>query len=535
MLHGGRVITLDAAEPDDATAVLVRGGRVEIVGQDAEVLAASRAVDRKVDLDGAVVVPGLADSHCHLYGLGKSLVQIDLRGIGSATACAELVAAAAAEATPGTWLEGRGWDQNDWPEAAWPDRALLDAAGGGRPVYLRRVDGHAAWVSSATLAAAGITAATVDPAGGLIMRDEAGEPTGILVDNAVDLVRDVVPEPTLTERRRRVRMAVEHCLAHGITAVHDAGISWESVGLYREMAATGELGLRYYGMLNDEPETLESGFAAGPVAEADGMLTVRTIKLYADGALGSRGALLLADYSDEPGSRGLAVTARAHMDSMCRRAAAGGFQVGTHAIGDAANRLVLDIYAEVFAELGAADRRWRVEHAQILGPADIPRFAELGVIAAMQPVHCTSDMDWAHERLGAERLAGAYAWRSLLEADAHVCSGTDFPVERVSALAGLYASRTRTHPDGSPLGGWQPQEKLDGLTALELYTAGSAYAAFAENELGRIIPGYRADLTVLDGDPVACEPADLLDMQVLMTVVDGEVRYENPALESPAP
>jgi predicted amidohydrolase YtcJ len=495
------------------------------VGSDEEVLAARRDADRVVDLRGAVVVPGFADSHGHLYGLGKALDQIDLVGTTSAAACAAVVAAAAARAAPGVWLEGRGWDQNDWPDAAWPDRTLLDAAGGGRPCLLRRVDGHAAWASSAALTAAGITADTPDPPGGRILRRADGEPTGVLIDNAVDLVRDAVPAPTAAERRRRVLLAQQHCFAHGITAVHDAGVSWESVGLYRQLARTGDLKLRYYGMLDDEPATLDAGFAAGPVTDADGLFTVRAVKLYADGALGSRGALLLADYSDEPGRRGLQVTSRAHLDSVARRAAAAGYQVCTHAIGDAANRLVLDLYGEILGGIGG-DRRWRVEHAQILDPADIPRFAELGVIAAMQPVHCTSDMDWAPARLGAERLAGAYAWRSLLDAGARVCSGTDFPVERVSPLAGLYASRTRAHPDGTPAGGWQPQEKLDGATALELYTAGSAYAAFAERELGRVAPGFRADLTVLDGNPVTCEPAALLDMQVLMTVVDGDVVYE---------
>jgi len=526
VLHGGRIITLDGEEPTAATAVLVRDGRIEIVGSDDEVTAAARDDDRLVDLAGAVVVPGFADSHCHLHGLGKALVQIDLVDTPSAAACVELVESAATDATPGAWLEGRGWDQNDWPEAVYPDRGLLDAVSGDRPCYLRRVDGHAAWVNSAALDAAGITAATPDPVGGLILRDQRGEPTGILIDNAVDLVDDVVPEPTAEERRRRVRLAVEHCLAHGITTVHDAGISWESVALYREMAGAGELQLRYYGMLTDEPATLDPGLAAGPIHDAGGLFTVRAVKLYADGALGSRGALLLADYTDEPGRRGLPVTAPAHMDSVARRAAAAGFQVCTHAIGDGANRLVLDIYEEILGGLDPGDRRWRVEHAQILDPTDIPRFAELGVIAAMQPVHCTSDMDWAGERLGPDRLAAAYAWRSLLDAGAHVCSGTDFPVERVSALAGLFSSRTRTHPDGTPLGGWQPQERLDGRTALELYTAGSAYAAFAEDELGRIAPGYRADLTVLDGDPVACAPAELLDMQVLMTVVNGIIVFE---------
>ena len=323
-------------------------------------------------------------------------------------------------------------------------------------------------------------------------------------------------------------MAMDRCLAKGLTAVHDAGAPWDDLVIYRDLAQEGKLRLRYYGMLADDPATLDEGFAGGPIHAGAGMMTVRAVKLYADGALGSRGALLLADYSDDPGHRGLQVTPVEHLREVCRRAAAAGFQVGTHAIGDAANREVLDIYADTFEDLPPADRRWRVEHAQILAPADIPRFAELGVIAAMQPVHCTSDMDWAGDRLGPDRLAGAYAWHSLLAGGAHVCSGTDFPVERVSALAGLYASRTRQHADGTPPGGWQPQEKVDGVTALRMYTSEGAYASFMEDELGKVKTGFRADLTVLGGDPTTCPPQDLLTMPVVMTIVDGKVQYRRP-------
>jgi len=526
VLHGGRIITLDDDERGDATALVIRAGRIVDITDDTSALATVGGLTRVVDLAGAVVIPGLADSHCHLQGLGKALSQIDLNDTPSAAACVELVAEVAGAGTG--WIEGRGWDQNDWEDTTYPHRELLDTVTGDRPCLLRRVDGHAAWANSIALANAGIDRDTPDPDGGRILKDEAGEPTGILIDNGVDLVRVIIPAPDQDEVRRRVLLAQEHCLAHGLTAVHDAGVSWEDAQLYEQMTRTGELVLRYYGMLTDEPESLDPGLAAGPRSARDQLFTLRTVKLYADGALGSRGALLLADYTDQPDQRGLAVTPGYHLSDVCRRAGRAGFQVGTHAIGDAANRQVLDIYAEVCGELGLQDHRWRVEHAQILDPADIPRFGELGVIAAMQPVHCTSDMDWAGERLGEERLAGAYAWRSLLDAGAHVCSGTDFPVEKVSALAGLYASRTRTHPDGTPLGGWQPQEKLDGRTALELYTAGSAYAAFMEHELGRIKAGYRADLTVLDGDPVDGAAEDLLTMQVLMTVVDGRVVFEVP-------
>ncbi len=525
ILHGGRVVTLDAAGAAQATAVAVRDGRIVKVGDDAAALALRGTATRVVDLAGAVVVPGFCDSHCHLYGLGKALAQIDLVGTGSAAECVARVADAAAAVPGDGWLEGRGWDQNDWADTAWPTRQLLDAVAGGRPVFLRRIDGHAAWANSAALAAAGITRDTPDPEGGRILRDAAGEPTGLLVDNGVGLVQGVIPVPAAAERRRRIAMAIDHCLAHGLTAVHDAGVSWEDVALYRELAETGALKIRYYGMLNDDPATLDPAFAHGPLTAADGLLTVRAVKLYADGALGSRGALLLDDYDDEPGNRGLPVTSRTHMAEVARRAAETGFQVGTHAIGDAANRLVLDIYQEIFASLAPADRRWRVEHAQILDPADIPRFAHLGVIAAMQPVHCTSDMDWADERLGEDRLAGAYAWRSLIDSGAHLCSGTDFPVEGASALAGLYAARTRQHPDGTPIGGWQPQERLDGRTALACYTGEGAYAAFMESELGMISEGFLADLTVLGGDPTTCDPAELLTMPVVLTVVAGQVVF----------
>lgn len=527
VLTGARVLTLDDGwTGPPPTAVAIADGRILYVGNDAEAKRRAAPDARIVDLKGAVVLPGFSDSHCHLYGLGQALAQIDLVGTTSADDAVARVVAAAAANPDLEWLSGRGWDQNDWEGQRYPDRGLLDAVAPDRPCYLRRIDGHAAWVNGEALRRADIDRDTPDPEGGAILRDDRGEPTGILIDNAADLVRDVIPAPSAGEVRRRIDLAVDHCLERGLTGVHEAGVSWERAEVYRRMAQDGELSLRIYGLYDDDEKTLTLGLADGPTVTREGMFTVRAVKLYADGALGSRGALLLDDYSDDPGHRGLAVSSREHLLDVVRRAAASGFQVGTHAIGDAGNRLVLDIYQEVLRETGLIDARWRVEHAQILSPQDIPRFAELGVIAAMQPTHCTSDMDWAGQRLGEERLAGAYAWRSLLDSGAHVCFGTDFPIERVEPLEGLYAARTRQHPDGTPIEGWQPQEKLDGLTALKLYTQGSAYASFREDELGTIRPGYRADLTVLDIDPVACEPAELLTGRALMTIVGGQVRYE---------
>ncbi len=525
VLHGGRILTMLEPEPVPApTALACRDGRIVWVGDDATALGLQDRATTVIDLAGAVAVPGLVDSHAHLHGVGKALAEIDLVGTESAAECAARVREAA-RATPDGWLQGRGWDQNDWPDQAWPTRELLDHAAPGRAVLLRRVDGHAAWASTEALRRAGIGADTPDPPGGSILRHPDGTPTGVLVDNAVELVRAVIPPPDAAEIRRRILLAQDHCLRHGISGVHEMGATWPKVQAYRALHASGELALRMHVFLEDDPATLDRGLAAGPLVTADRLLQVRGVKLYADGALGSRGAWLLADYSDHAGHRGLEVTPLEHLRAVCTRAAAAGFQVATHAIGDAANRRVLDLYAEFPAGVRAA-QRWRVEHAQILAPADIPRFADLGVIAAMQPVHGTSDMDWAGDRLGEARLDGAYAWRSLVASGAAVCLGTDAPVEAVDPLATLFAARTRTHADGTPAGGWRPAERLDGRTALRLATLGSAHAAFLEHEAGVLAPGRLADVTVLPADPTTCPPAVLLEMTPRLTVVHGQVRWQ---------
>lgn len=525
ILHGGRVLTMLEPEPQPVpTAIACRDGRVVLVGDDAAVLALRGPETTVVDLKGAVALPGLVDSHAHLYGLGKALSEIDLVGVRSEGEGVRRVVAAAGSMPEG-WLLGRGWDQNLWPGSRWPTRGSLDAAAPGRAVLLRRVDGHAAWASSEALRLAGITAATADPEGGAIQRGAGGEPTGVLIDRAIDLVQAVIPPPSAAEVRRRVLLAVEHCLALGLVGVHEMGVPWERLELYEDLAARGDLALRLVCYLDDDAETLARGFARGPFSTDDLMLHVPGVKLYADGALGSRGALLLSDYTDDPGNRGLQLSSDAHLRGVCERAAAAGLQVATHAIGDAANRLMLDLYEAVMgARLPAA--RWRIEHAQILDAADLPRFASLGVIAAMQPIHCTSDMDWAVHRLGPGRLAGAYAWRSLLDSGAMLCFGTDFPVEPAAPLPGLFAARTRTHADGTPAGGWLPQERLDGRTALRLYTMGGAYAAFLEDHAGVLAVGRLADITVLSGDPTAVAPAELLELQALYTIVNGTIRWQ---------
>lgn len=523
ILTGGHII---ASGQPDATAMAMLDDKIIFVGNDEAVNTLKGPETKVIQLDGAVVVPGFNDSHCHLYGLGKALSEIDLNGTASALEVAARVEAAHKQHPGDTWLQGRGWDQNDWTIQEYPHKKLLDDVVGDRPVLVRRVDGHAALASSKALELAGITADTPDPDGGQIIRDEQGRPTGVLIDNGVSLVRAVIPDVGDKEMARRVKLAIERCHRFGITGVHEAGVSWKRMQYYKKLADAGELSLRIYGMLDDNPQTLDKGFAQGPLHTPNDILTVRAVKLYADGALGSRGAKLLEDYCDHSGHRGLFVTELDHLRSAARRATEAGFQVGAHAIGDEANRYMLDIYEELNTSLKPADPRWRIEHSQILSPDDIPRFAQLGVIAAMQPVHCTSDMDWAEDRLCEDRLPGAYAWKTLLKTGAHLCFGTDFPVERVDPLAGLYAARTRTHADGTPLGGWQAQEILTGQVALDLYTAGSAYAAFMEDRLGAINKGYYADLTVLDGNPVTCEADELLTMKVKMTIVAGKIVFQ---------
>ncbi len=527
IMYGGQVLTMVDPEPDPApSALAISGDRIVAVGDDASIMQLRGEGTQVIDLNGAVVIPGFIDGHAHLYGLGKALGEINLTGTGSAAEIVDMVSQAATRLPDLAWLQGRGWDQNDWSVTEFPDKTLLDAVVADRPVLLKRVDGHAAWVNSEALRRAGIDASTPDPDGGAILRTAGGEPTGILIDNGVDLVADIIPPVGPAERRRRIELAVEHCLQHGLTGVHDAGMTWPRVELYQEMAATGGLHMRVYGMLGDDSETLERGLAAGPYVADDQMFIMRTVKLFADGALGSRGALLLADFNDDPGNSGLQVTSTEHMREVIRKAGRSGFQVSTHAIGDRANRLILDLYEQVLGELGLEGVRWRIEHAQILDPADLPRFAELDVIAAMQPVHCTSDMDWAPERLGQQRLTCAYAWRELLDSGARVSFGTDFPVELVDPLHGLYSARTRTHHDGTPSGGWYPQQCVDGRTALRLYTAGVAYSAFQENDLGTIEVGKLADLTVLSLDPTSCQPSALLSAQYVLTIVGGKIRHD---------
>jgi predicted amidohydrolase YtcJ len=531
---GGTVITLDDARPR-ASAVAVRGGRIVAVGSDAEVLGLASPQTRRVDLAGATLVPGLADAHLHVEGIGTARESLDLVGAASLQEALDRVARRHRELPAGEWLLGRGWDQNDWPEKRFPAAADLDRVAGDRPVYLVRVDGHAGWANGRALALAGLTAQTVDPSGGRILRDEAGKPTGVLIDAAQRLVASSIPAPSREARKRRLAGGLRAAAEAGLTSVHDAGVDLDAVALYKELLAEGALPVRVYAMLRGPRPFLEHPGLKPEIGLGDGMLTVRSIKVVADGALGSRGALLLEPYSDEPGSRGLLTVDPAEFDRLLGQALARGFQVNTHAIGDGANRFVLDAYARAFGAAGGGRHRFRVEHAQVVAPADVPRFQALGVVPSVQPTHCTSDMYWATDRVGPERARGAYLWRTFLDQGVPLPAGSDAPVEAVAVVPGLYAAVTRQDAKGWPEGGWHPSERVSALEALRMFSRDAAFASFQEDELGAVTVGRRADFTVLSLDPTAVAPRDVARAAVRLTVVGGRIVFDAAAREKAAP
>ncbi|WPB76130.1 amidohydrolase [Archangium violaceum] len=513
-----RVRTLDAERPM-AEALSVRAGKVLAVGTRDEVLAGAGADARVVDLGEATVVPGLTDAHGHLAGLGAGLAGVQLEGTATRDEVLSRVASAPATAWQGDWLIGRGWDQNDWPEKSFPGRAELDAKSPKTPVVLERIDGHALWVNGEALRRAKITKDTPDPAGGRILRDTNGEPTGILVDNAMDLVNAVLPSATEAQHEARLAAALARCAEVGLTSVHDAGMDLRTFRLLQRWDKEGRLPLRVYVMADGQGADRETYLREGPFQGR--MLTLRAVKLSLDGALGSRGAALHAPYSDEPSHRGLLLLSPEEYEARVKAFMERGFQVATHAIGDRANTLVLETLLRQAEATGTRHLRHRVEHAQIMRLEDIVRMGKSGFVASMQPTHATSDMPWAETRVGPERIQGAYAWRKLKETGTLLAFGSDFPVERPDVLLGLYAARTRQDAEGQPLNGWYPMQRLSGEEALEGFTVGAAQAAFAENERGRLKPGMDADFVALSVDPVDAPPAQLLTAQVKLTVVAG--------------
>jgi len=528
IFSGGAVYTMDPSRPK-AEAVAVRHGRIVYVGDRTGAASMKGPATRTIDLAGLTVVPGLTDAHGHVAGLGFSLARLDLVGTGSAAQIAGLVKAKAGTLAPGEWITGRGWDQNDWQVTAFPSRKDLDAAAPDHPVALERIDGHATWANSRALHLAGITRRTPDPSGGQVIRDADGEPTGILVDNAEDLILSKIPAPSREQTRDALVRSMRKCLEAGLTQVHDAGISQDVLDLYREILVAGGFPFRVYAMLSDDDALLADRFAKGPeIGLGDHRLTVRAVKVYMDGALGSRGAALLAPYQDDPGNTGLLRIQPERLTRIARQAAQRGFQVAVHAIGDRGNRLALDAIQAALPDGAGRDLRFRIEHVQTLAPQEFPRFASLGVIASMQPTHATSDMYWAEQRLGAERIKGAYAWRTILDSGARLVCGSDFPVESERPLLGFYAAVTRQDAKSFPEGGWFPRQRLTREEALRCFTSWPAYAAFEEDLRGVIAPGRLADMTVLTKDIMTVPPAEILETTVAMTIVGGKVAYEKP-------
>jgi len=453
-------------------------------------------------------------------------IEVDLVGANSRAEIIDRLNAGAAKLPKDAWLVGRGWDQNRWVDKHFPTAADLDAAFPDRPVFLERIDGHATWVNTAAMKHA-IKPLDGDwqPEGGRIVR-VGTKASGVLVDGAVGLVAKAIPPLTHEQTRAAYKAAFADAVASGLTGVHDPGTSLDDFKVLQEMAAAKEIPLRLYEMADGNHAALDWLCSqGGRWADAGGRLQMRTVKLYMDGALGSRGAALLADYSDDHGNRGILVTAPDAYRSAVEKAYRCHVQVATHAIGDRGNRMVLDTYQAVLGDHADSDHRWRVEHAQIVALDDIPRFASLRLIASMQPTHATSDMPWAEQRLGAERLKGAYAWQRFIQEKVPLAFGSDFPVEHVNPMLGLYAAVTRQNLNGQQPGGWLPDQRVSRLQALAGFTRGAAYAAFMENEVGMLKPGLRADFVILSDDLMTVPPRNIADLKPLSTWVDGKAVY----------
>lgn len=532
ILHNAKIYTVNPRQPV-AEAVAVRGDRIVRAGRAAEVLLLRGPATRVIDLQGATVVPGLTDAHGHFLGLGQSLQHLDFRGTTSYEQIVEMVRKAAAQARPGDWILGRSWDQNDWPDKQFPTADKLDAAAPENPVYLTRVDGHAALANRRALAAGGVTRETKDPDGGEIIRDRTGQPTGVLIDRAQGLVTSRIPEPSREQTRDAILRADAECRRLGLTMVHDAGVPPDLVEQgYKALIDEGKLQTRLYVMLRGSLEALRPAFERGPVTNYhDFHMQVQAIKIVADGALGSYGAALLEPYTDRPDTRGLLTTPPEEVYQQTLAASKAGFQTCIHAIGDRANREVLDIFERVQREVpGSRALRMRDEHTQILDAQDIPRFAKLNAIASMQATHATSDMPWVPTRIGPERTAeGAYVWQKLMKTGVTIANGSDFPVEEASPLLGFYAAITRQDPQGNPLGGWMPDQRMTRDQALASFTANAAYAAHMEKDLGSIEEGKLADLVVLSHDIMTIAPRAILTTRVLKTIIGGRIVYEDSA------
>ncbi len=548
ILTNGRVYTLNWDEPaadgspasnapragsswqPDAEAVVTTDGEILFVGSTRDALAYRGDASRVVDLAGATVIPGLVDSHTHVFELGAKLDEVDLTDIATEEEAVELVAERAKSVPKGEWIKGSGWDEGAWANR-YPDKELLSAAVPDHPVFLDSLHGFAAWANQAALDAGGITAESDVPVGGEMRLGDDGEPNGLFLNRATTMLDDIAPPRSRETMIKQVLIGLNQMAEDGYVAIHDAGDDADMMSVLEQLEAEDRLPIRVYAMLSLRDEDLiEEWLQKGPDSDDDSMLVTRTVKAYYDGALGSRGARLLYDYADQPGHRGISGDGYGFNQVLNARAMKAGFQIAIHAIGDAGNREAIDILEKVFLEdPSTAKNRHRIEHAQIMAPEDIPRLGQLGIIASMEPPHAVEDKTWAEERLGAERIKGAYAWRTLREANAMLTFNADNPGSDHSIFYGLHSAITRQDKNQQPEGGWYPEQRMNAEEAVRGYTLWSAYASFREDDTGIIEPGRWADLTVMDVDPFVLaedSPGDLLKGRILMTIVDGKVVYE---------
>jgi predicted amidohydrolase YtcJ len=535
IIHNGTIYTVDPSRPL-AGAVATKAGKILFVGSMEEAGSFRGNQTKMIDLQGSTMTPGFIEGHAHFMGVGQSKLSLDLMPTTSYEELIQLVAAKVQTVESGEWITGRGWHQDKWDSISapivqgFPTHHALSAVSPDNPVFLKHASGHAALANARAMEIAGISAKTEADEGGEVFRDQFGEPTGIFNETAQGMISRHIPENDDKTMQRVFDMTLKTCLENGITGFHDAGAGPSVIDLYKKNLQSGKMRIRLYVMLDGSNQSLLSSyFATGPeIGLGDDFLTIRAIKLYGDGALGSRGAWLLDDYEDMPGEFGHSTTPIAHISEVCKEAVGHGFQVCTHAIGDRANHEVLNVYEEALP--GSTDQpnalRFRIEHAQHLHPNDIPRFADLGVIPAMQAIHMSSDRPWAIDRLGEQRIVdGAYVWQDLLQSGARIVNGTDAPVEPIDPVACFFASVTRQTLEGQPPGGFEPRQKMTREQALKSYTLDAAFGAFEERIKGSIEVGKYADFTVFSRDIMKVPEEEILQTRVLMTIVNGEAAY----------
>jgi predicted amidohydrolase YtcJ len=500
-----------------AQCVALTNGKFVEIGSD-EALQKKYTAKKMIDLQGKYIYPGFMDPHCHFYGYGLTLAKVDLRGTQSYNEVIERAKQHHSQ-YKSDWVTGRGWDQNNWEPKVFPTKELLDKAFPNTPVLLRRIDGHAAIANSSALNRANITVSSKFEGGKALI--ENGKLTGLLIDKAVDRILDVIPAPSNSEKITALLQAQKNCFAVGLTSVSDAGLEKQTIELIDSLQKDEKLQMRIYAMLEPTEENIETFLKKGPYKTP--FLNVRSLKLYADGALGSRGACLLKPYSDDIKNAGIMVETPTYLKNMCALAYENNYQVNTHCIGDSANRVMLAIYASILQNKN--DRRWRIEHAQVVNPEDINKYGAFSIIPSVQTTHCTSDMGWAEERLGSERIKHAYAWQDLLKQNGWLPNGSDFPIEDINPLFGFYAAVTRQNQNREPENGFYPKQKLTRIQALKAMTIWAARAQFEENEKGSIEPGKFADFIVVNNDLLTLPENQLYNLNIEQTYSHGKLVF----------